>query len=298
MVAMKGCGMMIEKFIIYVKMLRIKHYVKNILIFLPLVFNKQIFDISLLLIVTIGFIAFSMMSSSVYIINDIKDIEKDRAHSTKCNRPIASGKISVKKAIIICVLLLFCAILLNMYLGFSILQWIAFMGYFIINVAYSNGLKNVPVLDVAILASGFLLRLFYGSLITDIPLSNWFFLAMICGAFYLGFGKRRNEIFKEGTDKRIVLKYYSYNFLDKNMYLCISLALMFYSLWTVDMSASQQNVGLIWTVPLIIVIVLKYNLNVERDSDGDPVEVIFRDKLLMWMIIVFAIILTLLLYMM
>ena len=278
----------------YLKLMRVKHYVKNGLVTLPIMFSGQLQNVDLLLKTLLGIIAFSLISSAIYIINDIKDAEKDRIHPTKCKRPIASGAISVKAAWILAALLILLSGVINfLACGLNVMAWLFVGLYFALNLAYSMGLKSVPVTDIAILASGFLFRVLYGSAITDIEVSKWLYLTVIAMSFYLGLGKRRNEIMKQsdGTTRK-VLKFYNYNFLDKNMYMCLALTIVFYSLWSVD-SLTVARLGvenLVWTVPLVILICMKYSLIVEGNSDGDPVEVIFNDKVLLGLILIFGVI--------
>ena len=278
------------------KLLRVKHYVKNFIILLPLIFSKHFFDINLLMKSFIAFFSFSFLSSAVYIMNDIKDIEKDRLHQTKRHRPLAAGKISVNIAAITSAIMLLLSIGLNLIIAKTVFSWIILFIYLSTNIAYSFKLKNIPIVDVTILAIGFLLRASYGSVITGIELSSWFYLTMVMGSFFLGFGKRRNELIREGTQKRDVLNLYSLNFLDKNMYMCLCLTLMFYSMWTLELSRINNNSYLIWTVPLVILIMLKYNLNIEQDSDGDPTEVILKDKILLFMVLIYSILMYFILY--
>ncbi len=167
--------------------------------------------------------------------------------------------------------------------------------YIVTNFLYSVGLKHVPILDVAILAIGFFLRLLYGAVITGIEISTWFYLTTILGSLYLGLGKRRNELKTEGDSKRDVLKLYSYAFLDKNMYMCLSLAIVFYSLWTIDALNKGSGI-LIWTIPLLVLICMKYSFNIESGGDGDPTEIILRDKILLGMILIYGIFMFAILY--
>ena len=286
----------LSKTVSFLKLLRIKHYIKNAIIFLPLVFSKRLFDLPLLVDALCGFAAFSFIASVVYVINDIRDVEKDRAHPTKRQRPIASGAVAVKSAVIVAVVLFVLSMIMN-YLsaGLNFISWGILLGYFALNLGYNFGLKKIPLLDVAILASGFLLRLLYGSCVTGIQLSAWLCLTTILASFYLGFGKRRNEYTLESTNKRDVLNAYSYDFLDKSMHMCMTLALVFYSLWTLDVSQGASS-ALIWTVPFLLLIVLKYNFNIEKNSDGDPTEVIFGDRILLLMILIYMFIMLLILY--
>lgn len=261
--------------------MRLKHCVKNILILLPLVFSGEFFQYGKLLSSALGFLAFSFLASAVYILNDIQDVEKDRLHPKKKFRPIASGKVSEKQGKVLSVVAMIGAITLNFLATTNYVSFIFLGIYLVMNIFYSKGLKNVPLLDIVVLASGFLLRLIYGGIVTDIHISNWLYLTVITASFYMGLGKRRNELGKSGNqiNTRKVLKYYNYAFLDKNMYMCLGLTNAFYALWVIG---TQKEV-MIWTVPMVMVLGMKYSLNIERDSDGDPVEVILQDKVL-WLL--------------
>lgn len=276
----------------YIKLMRPKHYIKNFLIFFPLVFSGNFFQKELLVSCIMCFFAFCLSASIVYIINDIKDKEKDKLHEKKKERPIASGKVSVKNAIALAILLFlfsyfFQVLASNKLFDFSYLYILL---YIILNIGYSFGLKNIPLLDVAILVSGFLIRVLYGASIVNVEISNWLYLTVISVAFYLGFGKRRNEIKKVGNKSREVLKYYNKDFLDKNMYMCLALTIVFYALWTVDpINVAKASNMLVWTVPFIMLILMKYSMNIENDSYGDPVNVVLEDKTLIIIIILYGI---------
>jgi 4-hydroxybenzoate polyprenyltransferase len=284
----------------YLKLMRIHHYLKNVLIFLPLIFSQNLFDANLFKKTILGFLSFSILSSIVYVINDIQDVEKDRRHSTKCKRPIASGAVSIKSAYTLVVVISIIGVILN-YLacGFNIKAWVLVIMYIGFNFAYSMGFKNLPIIDITILVSGFLLRVLYGSSITYIEVSKWLYLTVISMSFYLGLGKRRNELKTEGSKTRKVLKYYNHGFLDKNMYMCLGLTIVFYSLWCVDSVTIERysNSDIVWTVPLVMLICMKYSLNIEGDSDGDPVSVLLTDKILIGMVLLYAIILLFIIYM-
>lgn len=274
----------------YIQLLRCKHYMKNLLVFLPMFFGKIIFQPDKLIRALLGFICFCLVSSAVYIFNDYRDIEKDRKHPTKRNRPLASGEVKIYYALIVMVLCLIIPTVLSILLN-SPEASICLLLYFGLNVAYSCGLKNQPIIDIVILASGFVIRVFYGGFITGVDISKWLYLVVTTGSLYMGLGKRRNEL-KKQTDTRAVLKYYNESFLDKNMYVCVALANVFYALWTLEM----PNSWISWTIPVFIIIFMRYSLDVEGDSDGDPVEVILHDKVLISMIITYAVCIFLLLY--
>ena len=283
----------------YLKLMRIKHYLKNVLIFIPLLFNQSLTNFEYFINVLLGFFAFSFIASVVYIINDINDVEKDRLHPTKCNRPIAKGVISIKKAYVLAIFLcLFSMLIIYFTMGnFFNIPFIFLTLYLILNVAYSMGLKNIPLVDLIILTSGFIIRILFGAAIIGITISNWLYLTVMAMSFYLGLGKRRNEILKSGNKSRKVLKYYTENYLDKNMYMSLTLGIIFYSLWTIDNTNYYNNSNLlIYTIPLLIIIMMKYNLIIEGNSDGDPVEVLLSSKTLILLCSLYAVVMFLIIY--
>ncbi len=275
-----------------VKLMRIKHYIKNLLVFFPALFSCQLFNSNYFVKCIIGFISVSLLASAVYCINDIKDKEKDAKHPIKKERPIASGRVSVGEASAFAVILVLISLLLNVFMHFNmgmslkslIIASSAELLYLVLNIFYSFGLKNVPIVDVVILVSGFLIRILYGAFITEIEISNWLYLTVMMGAFYMGFGKRRNESLKQGDKSRAVLKKYSKEFLDKFMYVSLIMTLVFYSLWCIDEDTIARigNGYMIYTIPLIFIVLMKYSLDIENnESFGDPVDVIVKDKWLM-----------------
>lgn len=272
--------------------MRVHHYLKNVLIFLPLIFSNNLLNFGLLSKTVFAFFAFSILSSIVYVINDIQDVEKDRQHPTKCKRPIASGEISVRNAYILAGGIGISGIILNfLACGFNIKAWGFIITYLALNIAYSMGLKNMPIVDITILVSGFVIRVLYGSAVTDIAVSRWLYLTIMSLAFYMGLGKRRNELTSQGSKSRKVLKYYNHQFLDKNMYMCLALTIVFYSLWCVDPTTIAKYTSgklLLVTIPLVMIICMKYSLNIEgEESDGDPVSVLLKDKFLIALVLIY-----------
>lgn len=282
----------------YLKLMRVHHYIKNFLIFAALACSGQLFQLEKLTTGTLAFIAFCMVSSVVYIINDIRDVEKDRRHPTKCKRPIAAGTVPVKNAWGLAIILLLIAIACNCLI-FHVKSTLLLVLYLLLNLAYSFGLKNVPIVDVTILVAGFLIRILYGALVTEITISNWLYLTVIALSFYFAFGKRRNELKQIGDGKtRQVLKAYPVNFLDKNMGMCLTLTNVFYALWSMDEKTVSfyNNEHLIFTVPIVLLISMKYSLDVEGESDGDPVEVLLHDKALIALCVLYLAVMLVILY--
>ncbi len=285
----------------YLKLIRVKHWLKNGLIFLPIFFSINILNLNLLLTTFLAFLAFSLCCSIVYVINDINDIEKDKKHPAKKNRPLASGAISVKNAYITILVISFLALgmitLIYLYTK-SIYVVIIPIIYIIMNILYSTWLKNIPIIDVVIIVIGFLLRVIYGGIVIDVEVSKWLYLMIIFGSFYLGFGKRRNEIIKNGEKSRAVLKLYNKDFLDKNMYVSLTLAVVAYTLWCVDPATTARigNDYIFWTIPILIIILQLYSLNIEGNSHGDPIEVILNDKKLLITAIIYVLVMGGILY--
>ena len=274
----------------YVKLMRIKHYIKNGLIILPLFFSQNLFVVKNYINIILCFLSFSFMCSVVYIINDIRDIERDKKHPIKKNRPLASGKVTKKQAYILLAILLIASLILNYFCYTNrFLSYALLLGYLFLNVLYSFGLKNIPLIDIIILASGFLIRILYGSVVCQIGISNWLYLTVMSMAFYLGLGKRKKELEKNSSVSRKVLDKYSKEFLDKNMYLCMALTIVFYSLWTIDPIIAKDYSNLIWTVPLVFVICMLYSLNIEGTGFGDPVDVVLGDKKLLLLIFIYVV---------
>lgn len=282
----------------YLKLMRVHHYVKNLLIFAALACSGQLFDMARLIPAVIGFFAFCFISSAVYVCNDIQDKEKDAAHPVKCHRPIASGKVSVRSAWFLFAALLVLALGLNLLIP-HIASTALLLLYFLLNVGYSKGWKHVPLLDVTVLVSGFLIRILYGAVLTGVTVSSWLYLTVIAVSFYFAFGKRRNELIRGGGENtRTVLKHYSVAFLDKNMYMCLTLANAFYALWSMDAAtvAAYGGRAVVFTSPLVMLITMKYSLAIEGNSDGDPVEVLLHDRILFSLCVLYVLIMFGLLY--
>lgn len=268
-----------------IKLIRVKHWIKNLLIYATMFLSMQITGVNIYKL-TIGFISFCLISSVVYIVNDIVDKEKDAKHEIKKNRPIASGRISTKFAIILAVSFFVIAMILNYFInGFDYKLYAILLGYLVLNLAYSFKLKNVVLIDVCCIVLGFILRLYYGAIISRISISDYLYLTIMFASFFLGFGKRRNEIINLNDVARPILKHYNKNFLDKNMYVALTLTVVFYSLWAI----SQGGIMFLVSIPLLVLIFFKYSLIIESDSYGDPVDVLLSDKMLLVYVLIYVI---------
>ena len=276
-----------------------------LLIFLAIIYNGNLLNIHYLKITTISFFSFCLMASAVYVLNDLVDIEKDRKHPTKKKRPIASGAIGIKKAIAFFIILVIGSILIQSFLWIGnilsyerYIQSIIFLFFYLfLNIIYSKYAKNIPIVDIVVLALGFLIRVYYGGVVIGVHISNWLYLTVLSFSLYLVIGKRRGELLYQKNKTREVLKYYTKDFLDKLMYVFLTLTLVFYSLWcSMGYNNIASNDKMIYSILIIIFITLRYSLIVEGDSDGDPVEVLLKDNILIGSILIYAIYMGVILY--
>lgn len=266
------------------KLCRVEHWVKNALVFLPPFFLCVMFRREMLLAAAPAFLSFSLVASAVYVFNDLFDRERDRAHPVKRNRPIASGAVSVPTAVGLIVFL--CAAGFGMLAGAHAPAWAAvvLLLYLLVNVAYSVRFKETPLVDVFLLASGFVFRIFYGGFFFGVEISSWMFLCVFSAALYFACGKRKNEIARVGADgaSRAVLRFYTRKFLDAHYYMFCGLSILFYCLWTVTRTYQHAVGKLALTIPVMVFILVRYNYVLESDeSDGDPVPVLLHDKWLL-----------------
>ena len=288
---------MTDKIKSHIELMRPKHYIKNGLIFLPLIFSRLLTNKESLITALKGFLNFDLIASTIYIINDIKDVEKDKKHPEKKKRPLAAGKISQNAALLQVLILILLLILSFTIYPIPLLSIGLLFLYFMLNIGYSFGLKNIPILDVFIIVLGFLIRILYGANLIQVRVSKWLYLTIITISFFLALGKRRNEILIQKKNTREVLKYYNKEFIDKNMYMTLGMGIVFYSLWATDGIVTVRiSENLIWTIPLIIVICMKYSLNIETGGDGDPTNVLLGDKILLFLIFILGLILLYLIY--
>lgn len=279
-----------------IKLLRVKHWLKNALVLFPAVFAGSILDPHVLMQCVLAFFAFSFIASSVYVLNDIRDREADRLNPTKRGRPIASGKVSVAVASTLCIVLLAAGVALTLVSAWEvgpIPALVIALCYFAMNVAYSAGLKNVPIADVVILSAGFVLRVEFGSLVCGIPVSSWLFLTVLALALFFGLGKRRGEMRTTDSRARKVLGSYNEGFLDRFMYVLLACGIVFYSLW----AAQVPSALMIYSVPIAIVACMRYSLSVEKaGASGDPVDTVYADKPLLAIVAIWVLYVAVALY--
>ena len=277
--------------------MRPRQWVKNSIVFFALIFDKQLFQGDALLRTLAGFMLFSLVASTVYIFNDIADIEADRQHPIKKDRPLPSGKLPINVARGFAILLL-AIVLPTAYLlapAFSAVLGI----YFVMMIAYTKWLKHAPILDVMIIAAGFVLRVHAGvTLISVERFSPWLYVITTLGALYLGFGKRLAEL-KLLTDgagsHRKVLDGYTIPLLEQYITIVSSTTVIAYSLYTFTAPNLPENHTMMLTIPFVIYAIFRYLQLVQvSDVTGAPEEVVLTDRplqisIILWGLIVMAV---------
>lgn len=283
----------------YLKLMRVNQWVKNLFVFLPLFFSGNLFNIDLLIESFYGFLIFSFVASSIYIINDYVDIEKDKKHPEKKNRPLASGKISKQNAFILFLVLL----VLTCFLlwTFGTLQVAILVGiYFLMNIAYSFKLKQVAILDVMIIAFGFLLRVFVGGYMTGILVSDWTILLVFDLALILALGKRRGELVNaelEGVTRKS-LDGYNLNFLNSALAITCTVAVICYMMFILSPETqSKFHHYIIYTFVFVFAAVLRYlQQTFVYAKTESPTKLIFKDHFIQLLIVLWGISYVLLIY--
>lgn len=263
------------------KTMRPRQWTKNIFIFAALVFDKQLFWVDSFLNTLAGFALFCLISSSVYIFNDLADVEADRQHPEKKNRPIASGRLSVGAAWIAGVVLVISALTAGYFLApaFSYVMGL----YFIINLAYSKWLKHIPILDVLIIAAGFVLRVGAGvTLISVERFSPWLYIVMSLLSLFLGFGKRRAELalLAHGAGShRKVLDGYTLPLLDQYIMIVSGTTIVAYSLYTFSAPNLPENHSMMLTIPFMVYAIFRYLYLIQvKHAGGAPEEILLSDR--------------------
>ena len=264
-----------------IKSMRPRQWTKNGFIYFALFFDRQVFQLGPLLRTTAGFVLFCLVSGVVYIINDIADAEADRHHPAKSNRPIASGKLPVPIAWTASGLILVVSLVLGYLLEPAFAAVLAV--YFLLNLAYSLRLKHVPILDVIIIALGFVLRVHAGvTLITVERFSPWLYVVTTLGALYIGLGKRRSELalLASGAGShRKVLDGYTIPLLDQYITIVSATTIVAYSLYTFSAPNLPANHSMMLTIPFAIYSIFRYLYIIQvTHAAGAPEEVLLTDR--------------------
>ncbi|HII4515497.1 decaprenyl-phosphate phosphoribosyltransferase [Clostridium perfringens] len=259
------------------KLMRPKQWIKNFFVFGALIFSYSFLNLNKTIAALIAFILFCLISSTVYIMNDILDVEKDRVHPKKRFRPIASGAISIKQASIALVVLL----AISMISSFMINKGLFFILvlYFINNIFYSFKIKNIVILDVISIAVGFILRVIAGGVAIDVSLSGWILLCTFFISLFLGFEKRRNEIIKlegKANEHRKILDDYSDELLKQFSDITLTCTVISYAMYTF---VAYENAYMMITNIFVVYGLFRYKyLSMKKGQGGSPTETVMTDK--------------------
>jgi decaprenyl-phosphate phosphoribosyltransferase len=264
------------------KTARPRQWVKNVLVFAAPFTAEQITNGSVLLDALIAFVAFSLVASSVYLINDAVDVEADRAHPTKRNRPIAAGIVPVPVAYVAAAVFLIAGVAISLVASWQLL--VVLLVYEAVQLGYCFGLKHQPVIDLAIVGSGFLMRSIAGGVAAGIALSQWFLLVTAFGSLFMVAGKRYAEIMlfeRTGAKIRSSLKKYSSSYLRFVWATASAILIMSYCLWAFELR--ERADGSLWPVismiPFVLA-VLRYAVDVDEGNAGEPEVIALRDRVL------------------
>lgn len=284
----------------YIKLLRVKHWVKNIFIFIPLFFAGDILIESNWLVLILGFFSFSFIASSVYILNDYRDIESDKLHPEKSKRPLASGKVKPSIAFIIFAILILSGMSLAWYSSFGFFT--ICLIYFIVNLSYSFGLKNISILDVMIVAVGFNLRIKGGGILSDVDLSSWINIMVFQLSLFMAIAKRRDDILireNSGVNMRKSLSGYNRPFLDIWLGILSAIIIVSYLMYTLSPEVITRlgTYRLYYTCVFVIAGLMRYMQLVFINNDtSSPIKVLFTDRLIQVILLLWVISYTIIIY--
>lgn len=279
----------------YLGLIRIKQWLKNLFVFLPIFFAGKILDLHLLLNSIVAFFSFSFIASSIYIINDYIDIEKDRMHPEKKNRPLAAGKIRINHAIIVFLFL----VLASYFMGYLIHSWgviLIISVYFVMNLAYSFKLKQIAIIDVVIIALGFLLRIYMGGFATNLPITVWAILVTFFLALVMALGKRRGELINVQLtgETRKALDGYNLQFIDIAITMVSTCFVVCYIMYTLDPVIKMNfHYYIIYTSLFAVIGILRYlQLTFVYNKTESPTKVLYKDLFLqidlaIWVVMIF-----------
>lgn len=262
--------------------LRAQQWIKNLFIFAPLLFSQNLTNKPLLLLTIRAFVAFCMISSAQYIFNDIKDLEDDRAHPVKCRRPLASRRMKRGTAIALLIGMGVGGMLVAATINLSFLLIAA--GYFVLQVLYTLWLKHIVILDVFIIAAGFLIRVVAGGLAIAVEVSSWLLICTILLSLFLALGKRRYELtlLQEGAaDHRPILREYNTYLLDQMISVVTASTFVAYCLYTISAETVEKfgTKNLIFTIPFVLYGIFRYLYLIHQKAEGGtPEALVIRDK--------------------
>jgi len=283
----------------YIKLLRISHWIKNSFVFVPLIFAELLWEKDYLLTVLLATFVFGLVSSTIYVFNDIVDVESDREHPQKKYRPLASGVISIARAKVVIFVLSVIIVTLMYFFPFEFN--LVLIGYIILNVLYSLVLKNIVILDLISISLGFLLRVIGGAFVIGVYISSWLILTTLFISLYLAAMKRRSELVHTVSEyrSRKVLEEYSLYFIDQISAITAAGVVISYALYSVSEHTVQHfhTENLVYTTIFVIFGIFRYMYLVFKKHKGEnTVEILLTDIPLIVNILLYIITITLIIY--
>ena len=265
-----------------INLIRVRQWVKNLFLFIPSFFAGHLFKTEELLMVSIGAFAFSLVASGVYVINDYRDRFVDRLHPTKKHRPLASGEIGTVSAWMLIIVLLSAGFTLAATIEMNFVYLL--LTYFVLNLGYSFGLKNIPILDLFIVSVGFLLRVYSGGVIADLPITHWLSIMILLLALFLIIAKRRDDILinaKNGCVIRKSTQSYNLDFINSCITLLSAVVIVAYIMYTVSPEVTERfnSDYLFITTIFVIAGVMRYlQIIFVENKSGSPTRIFVKDK--------------------
>jgi len=259
--------------------MRPKQWTKNLIVLAPLIFSGRLGDPAAVGAALLALVTFCLLSGAVYLVNDVRDLEQDRRHEKKRSRPIASGALSSPVALVAAALATAGALGISLLLSnqFTVVA----LGFLVLQAAYTFGLKHAVILDVMLIAAGFVLRIAAGTVAIDVPASPWLYLCAALLALFLGLGKRRHELLlleEEAGNHRAVLDDYSPELLDVMLSTVTAATIVTYSLYTFFSPTAERHNYLMLTIPFVVYGVFRYlYLMYKRNLGGSPEEILLTD---------------------
>ncbi len=289
----------------FIKLLRPHQWLKNVFVFLPMFFGGSLLDISDLAASVLTFFAFSFAASAIYCFNDIIDVEDDRRHPVKCKRPVASGAVSMSGAKRLMVLMVMLSVAVTALLRgtFSVLEVCAvIVFYLILNILYCVKLKQYAIVDVCIVAFGFVLRVLAGGIATDVKLSHWLVLMTFLLTLFLSFAKRRDDVIRMNETGKAPRKNtirYNLTFINQAITITASVTLVCYIMYTVspEVTSRFHSEMLYLTSIFVLLGLLRYiQIAVVDKKSGDPTKVMIRDRFTQIVVLLWALTFLILIY--
>lgn len=285
----------------YIQLIRPKDWAKNLFLFIPVFFAGKAFDTQVLLNIALGFICFSLVASSIYIINDYRDIEDDRKHPTKRNRPLASGAVNKTTALIICILF----VVTGLTLAYFVRDKFCFVLsiYFLLNLGYSFGLKNIAILDIIIIAIGFVIRVKSGGIIAYIAITEWLVIMIFLLALFLAISKRRDDVLLKlqlGGDMRKSIKGYNLDFINTALSLICAVTIVAYFMYTMSPEVINRlgTYRLYYTCLFVLAGIFRYLQIIFVQSNAEsPTKILYKDRFIQVTILLWIVSFYIILYM-